>query len=248
MTEAKWLICAHPHKMLWFLRGRTSSRKWRLYLCGGCRRIAHLFFRPWSLRAVEVAERFADGKATREELHRAEYDAEAASFGYELNNGHYSHDHPFRKEVAPRLVEMGALPESALSGGEWALDEVTERSLRGAATLAECCAFVDPASSYTWWHNHLSSVDWPGRWLVDCVFGNPFRSVAMAPAWLTWHDGTVPRMAQAMYDDRAFDRLRILADALEEAGCTNADILNHCRQPGEHVRGCWVIDLLLDKN
>jgi hypothetical protein len=54
-------------------------------------------------------------------------------------------------------------------------------------------------------------------------------------------------LAQAIYDDRAFDRLPILADALEEAGCTDADILNHCRRPGEHVRGCWAIDLVLGK-
>jgi hypothetical protein len=66
--------------------------------------------------------------------------------------------------------------------------------------------------------------------------------------WLSWNDGIVPKLAQAIYDDRVFDRLPILADALEEAGCTNADILNHCRQPGEHVRGCWVVDLLLGKS
>jgi hypothetical protein len=54
-------------------------------------------------------------------------------------------------------------------------------------------------------------------------------------------------LVQGLYDERAFDHLPILADALEEAGCTNADILNHLRGPGPHVRGCWVVDLLLDK-
>jgi hypothetical protein len=58
---------------------------------------------------------------------------------------------------------------------------------------------------------------------------------------------TVVSLAQSIYDDRAIDRLPILADALEDAGCDNAEILNHCRQPGEHVRGCWPVDLLLDK-
>jgi hypothetical protein len=57
----------------------------------------------------------------------------------------------------------------------------------------------------------------------------------------------VQKMAQANYDERAFDRMPILAGALEEAGCTSQDILGHCRQPGEHVRGCWVVDLLLGK-
>jgi hypothetical protein len=79
------------------------------------------------------------------------------------------------------------------------------------------------------------------------IFGNPFRPVSITPAWLMRNDGTAPKLAQAIYDERAFDRLPILADVLEEAGCTNADILNHCRQPSEHVRGCWVIDLILGK-
>ena len=58
---------------------------------------------------------------------------------------------------------------------------------------------------------------------------------------------TVVQLAQSIYDDRAFDRLPILADALEEAGCTDAAILDHCRGPGPHVRGCWAVDLLLGK-
>jgi len=58
----------------------------------------------------------------------------------------------------------------------------------------------------------------------------------MAP-WSSW--------PKAIYDDRAFDRLPILADALEEAGCEDQDILGHCRSGGEHVRGCWVVDGLL---
>ena len=62
------------------------------------------------------------------------------------------------------------------------------------------------------------------------------------PNWLT---PTVQSIAAAIYEDRTFDRLPILADALEEAGCTNADVLLHCRRPGEHVRGCWVVDLVL---
>lgn len=83
--------------------------------------------------------------------------------------------------------------------------------------------------------------------LLRDIFGNPFRSVAVHPSWLTLSNGTVVKLAQAIYSAPAFDRLPILADALEEAGCANADILAHCRQPGEHVRGCWVVDLILGK-
>ncbi|MBL8793270.1 MAG: hypothetical protein JNM56_05145 [Planctomycetia bacterium] len=76
------------------------------------------------------------------------------------------------------------------------------------------------------------------------VFGNPFQPMTVDPAWRT---STVSSLAQAIYHERAFDRLPILGDALEDTGCDNADILNHCRQPGDHVRGCWCVDLLLGK-
>lgn len=79
---------------------------------------------------------------------------------------------------------------------------------------------------------------------MDCVFRVPFRSVAFDPAWLT---STAVGIAQGIYDDRAFDRMPILADALQDAGCENADILGHCRGEGPHVRGCWVVDLVLGK-
>jgi hypothetical protein len=72
----------------------------------------------------------------------------------------------------------------------------------------------------------------------------PPSNLTLNPSWLTL---TVRQLTQAIYDEGAFERLPILADALEDAGCDNADILNHCRQPGEHVRGCWVVDLVLGK-
>ena len=84
--------------------------------------------------------------------------------------------------------------------------------------------------------------------LLRDIFGNPFRSAAINPAWLRWNDGAAAAIAQKIYDDRDFSLMPVLADALEEAGCTNGDILDHCRQPGEHVRGCWVVDLVLGKS
>jgi hypothetical protein len=80
--------------------------------------------------------------------------------------------------------------------------------------------------------------------LLREVFGNPFRPISLSSAWLTL---TVINVAQVIYDERRFADLPILADALEDAGCDNADILNHCRQPGEHVLGCWALDLVLGK-
>jgi hypothetical protein len=78
--------------------------------------------------------------------------------------------------------------------------------------------------------------------LVRDIFGNPFRPVALDPAWLT---STVVALAEGIYAERAFDRMPILADGLQDAGCDNPDVLNHCRDASAtHVRGCWVIDLL----
>jgi hypothetical protein len=76
------------------------------------------------------------------------------------------------------------------------------------------------------------------------IFGNPFRPVTADPSWLT---STVVSLAEGIYADRAFDRLPILADALQDAGCADEDVLDHCRGAGPHVRGCWVVDLLLGK-
>jgi hypothetical protein len=80
--------------------------------------------------------------------------------------------------------------------------------------------------------------------LLRDIVGNPFRPVTLEPAWLT---PTVVQLARGIYDERAFDRLPILADALQDAGCDN-DVLAHCRGPGPHVRGCWVVDLVLGKS
>ena len=86
---------------------------------------------------------------------------------------------------------------------------------------------------------------------LRCIYGNPFRPVVLKPAWQT---STVVALAHATYDNRILpagtlepDRLAVLADALEEAGCDNPDILGHLRGPGPHLRGCWVVDLILGK-
>ena len=80
--------------------------------------------------------------------------------------------------------------------------------------------------------------------LLRDIFGNPFRPVTFAPAWRT---DTAVLLARQMYDAREFSAMPILADALQDAGCDNADVLNHCRSGEPHVRGCWVVDLVLGK-
>ncbi len=80
--------------------------------------------------------------------------------------------------------------------------------------------------------------------LLRDIFGNPFRPVAFDAAWRT---STAVALAQGMYESRDFGAMPILADALQDAGCDSDDILTHCRGDGPHVRGCWVVDLVLGK-
>ena len=77
--------------------------------------------------------------------------------------------------------------------------------------------------------------------LIRDIFGNPFRPVTLDPRWLT---STVLDLARIIYDERVYERMPILADALMDAGCDSETLINHCRGPGPHVRGCWVVDLL----
>ena len=112
---------------------------------------------------------------------------------------------------------------------------------------ANCCAW-----SSTRMHNEHFGVhmtvpveEWTGQaFLLRDIFGNPFRPITLDPRWLT---STVVDLAQAIYNERAFDRMPILSDALMDAGCDSEDIILHCRGDGPHVRGCWVVDLLLGK-
>jgi hypothetical protein len=84
--------------------------------------------------------------------------------------------------------------------------------------------------------------------ILRCVFGNPFRLVAAHRlSWATWRNSTVIGLAGYAYHERSMDHLPVLADALEDVGCTDAGVLDHLRGPGPHVRGCWVLDHLLNR-
>jgi hypothetical protein len=137
----------------------------------------------------------------------------------------------------------------ALAG--WEVTNGVPYAVRCAADGASCGAadtaahFPDePDDNPLWAEVHGSECSEQCHLLRD-IFGNPFRPVCVDSAWLA---STVLSLATGIYQERAFDRMPILADALQDAGCDNEDILNHCRQPGEHVRGCWVVDLLLGKS
>lgn len=125
-------------------------------------------------------------------------------------------------------------------------------TLWAAYWLAETASTLNAFGSIVTELNRLSSdthpfvaPDWPA--VCDCLRDiiYPYRHVALDP---TWRTEAVITLAKGIYASRAFDRMPVLADALEDAGCVNEEILSHCRSDGPHVRGCWVVDLILGKN
>ena len=240
--EEKWFSCIDPQQMLQQIGGQASDRKLRLFAVA-CARLAW----PWlgevrSRHQVQTAERMADGQPE---------DAEQAI-------------------VVAREVEQ--LEEAVRAGmpRTWMYDN-DPRPLQG---LAGCCVVPDARdaaegviAAFGWcpWVQyfdpdaadpfHLVGEGYENRdpatsmqarqcRLLREIFGDPFHSIDVNPAWLT---RSVVGMAQGIYADRAFDRTPILGDALEDAGCGEASILAHCRGSDPHVLGCWVIDLLLGK-
>jgi len=164
---------------------------------------------------------------------------------------HY--DHPEKAAVLELLssyAEGKAVQQDVKQACEVYDDSAFFRLQAVKYLLYQATLFTDDGWTNAKLANHYQMVLYPDperavARLHELIGPLLFRAVAIPPAILRWNDGTAVAIAKAIYDERAFDRLPILADALEDAGCTDADILNHCRLPGEHVRGCWVLDLLL---
>lgn len=231
MTEAEWLASTNTVTRLEFLRGKASNRKFRLFAVGCCRYVRQVMPDERCRNTVEVAERFADGMATEQELEAAadaatdsaEYHSVAASGqSFSVSQGIY-----FAARTALHATDrtaheaaIGAANTVFLAAVGAAGDQKAARSAAG-----------DAASQYR-------------RYLLNDIFANPFRPATLGPAWLT---PAVNALVTSIYQNRAFERMPSLGDALAEAGCTNAEILTHCRKPGPHVRGCWLVGLLLGK-
>jgi hypothetical protein len=256
MDEADWLSSTDPMPMLEFLRGKASDRQMRLFACACLRRIWRLL--PVEVRrdAVHVFERIADGEATEKEFAKAKKAADNASdlamnavadcVGHSL--GFYVESIESEQYQVDALVRLGWSASNAADavGAEAAL--AVERKVAPELGLGETLSATDyrmaqDASKIAEATERVAQAN-----VLREIVGNPFCQVAVKVAWLTWNNGTVPRLAQTIYDERSFDWLGVLADALEDAGCTDAVILNHCRQSGEHVRGCWAVDLILSKD
>jgi hypothetical protein len=229
VTEAEWLIATDPMQMVEFLQGKVSDRKLRLFACACCRRIWERL-EEGGCHAVEIAERFADGLADSKQLVRARHISEEIR---EFTG--WGGEHACAWSVADKSAWQaaeGAARTSVVFSREWDLAAQKANRTHNRVDREAVGAIAKRETDLT----RKAQVT-----LLRDTFGNPFRPVVIDPAWLT---STVLALAEGIYQDRAFNRLPILADALMDAGCDNDDVLSHCRQPSEHVRGCWVIDLL----
>jgi hypothetical protein len=217
MTEAEWLTGVDTMLMRRLPAVMASSRKLRLFGTACCRLLDRWLSEP-ARKALDAAERYADAEVTRRTLGRRGRELHRLPDGSPRRTG--------RDPESLACHAVGWMMLTAPAGGWYMVAEEVRQF--GDALGAE------------------SPGDLGGRCLavkLD-VFGNPFRPVRPDPSWLT---STVVELARGLYTDRAFDRLPILADALQDAGCEHPDVLDHCWGPAPHVRGCWVVDLLLGK-
>ena len=231
MTEQEWLACTDPTPMLLAMQGKISDRKLRLFALVCCRRMWHLLSDKRSRVALERAELLADKRtATASEWHPLRLDAWSAE--YELHGGT-----DIQRDWAASAVK-GAVsyPDSS----------------EGLQILAASTSFLTAQSVGMNCYGPAFTTERAAQaGLIRCMFGNPFSPISIDPTWLT---PTVTSVTATTYDERVMPsgeldpaRIALLADALKEAGCTDADILNHCRREGPHVRGCWVVDLILGR-
>ncbi len=225
MTEAEWLSGDLATLEFWLLTERkgapVSDRNLRLWAAACCRLCWGLLTDRRSRAAVEAAEQFADGRLGAADLAAAEAAADEAARTISIFDRAVR---PFRH--AARAADSTA---SALPGPVIGAPQRVRYGLVEAGLASEEAAGREVKA------------------LLHDVLGNPFRPVTVRRRWLAWDGGTVRNMAQGIYEERAFDRLPVLADALEEAGCHDPELLGHLRGPGPHARGCWAVDPLLGK-
>jgi hypothetical protein len=226
MTEAEWLASADPGPMLDFYGPRATQRKLWLFACACCREVWPLLADRWSREAVETTEKFADRLADR-------------------------HDFQVARDTAADVVRWAgqkpgdpAAREAAVLAARAAHAVTLEPPLDAARAASEQAAEAAVRAG-----GRVEAVrELHARLLRDLVGPLPFRPLPYDPSWFHWENGGVKRRARDIYEGRRFATdLPALGDDLARAGCRDAAVLEHCRGPGPHARGCWVVDLLLGK-
>jgi hypothetical protein len=290
MSEDAWRRGDSLRAMIEAIRGKVTERECLLFSCACCRRVWHLLREECCRHAVEVAELFADGLASKEDLTTAYrmqsvvwararktlYEPGGLHLVPDLEKGEWS-----RRRIASvvesararaQFYATSAVGFAALPGyklDEHVSDDTAEAAeaevmaaewsvVLSAFDASEGTRFTEELAGAQRYHqNWLEQYRraWEKRVtpanrryqiaiLLD-IIGDPFRSVSFEPGWRT---GPVKALAQAIYDDRSFNLLPRLANEMMDAGCTNIEILAHCRSCGEHARGCWVLDLILGES
>lgn len=244
MDETGWLECDDWHPRVSFLlegavlKRKALERKLRLFGCACCRRMWHLFVNEEQRRAVEIGELFADGQANAANRAAAKKGVGRSS----AKEGGLSESmREAAKEVVTAYPNYLNLSAASSVAGAAAFDAQQRSRAEGASEAVHHAA---------WDRGHATAQAEQCQLLRD-IFGNPFHAVASN---LASHLPVVLSLAEAAYEDRILPggtldpaRLAVLADALEDAGCADPAILGHLRGSGPHVRGCWAVDLLLDK-
>ena len=240
MTESQWLSSANPAPMLRHLGAKASARKLQLLGVACCRLIADHFDERMG-RLVDITERYAEGEASHGDWQAALRDTIRLVVPPDGTDPTPSDSSVYASRLA-LFGLFGTPPDAAL---EPVLNWVVACAARAAAPGQVRAAEKDM---------RRRQAD-----LCREIFGNPFLERTVVPEWMsTGGSGIFPGwmirvsetakgLADGVQADQAFERLPILADALEEAGCTDTDLLAHLREPGLHVRGCWALDLVLGK-
>ena len=272
MTEAKWLAWPDPYDMLeQCLICELTDRKLRLFACACCRKVWHRLEADCLRAAIQIAEMFADAQlnaaALRDARSRAvayldaymhQYWPDAFPGGDELTVSEMDASELQAQEVrwAVRHAAEAVVAATAGDGedGSSYLHHAENAIFLASSVAGNAIAEAAYRSGRTYPSTNAYSRDvYVGEHaerlsqanLLRDIFGNPFHKVSVNSNWLV---PTVLELARTIYDNRAFDSMPILGDALEETGCDNQSILSHCRSGNEHVRGCWVVDTLLGKS
>lgn len=243
MTESDWLNCQSPERLLSLTPLQLDERRWRLLACGVCRQFARCDGDESLQAALAAAEAFADDEITGKQLATVQRRAQRLAVALTqtalgiMEAWRQCHDQATREQLADQ-------------GAEACRHAATARLLAACADLTPDAVFhgfgqTGPEGLLLEGFRGQLVEDHPA--VVHDILGNPFRRHVIDSLWLTWRDGFIPGLAGAIYTDQRFEDMPILGDALEDAGCADRGILDHCHGSGPHARGCWLLDSILGR-
>jgi hypothetical protein len=236
MTEHEWLKSESPHDFLKHLQPwRRHRRKLHLFLCAWCRYCWNRFGDRCQ-RLISITEQFAEGQVSR-----SKYEASKKAVARQVSPN--LHDPDETDEQCNSRWLLTCLRLEFLPG--WGGDRSPETRRMTAEELEDVkkrrFAVLKTDDS-----EKRSAIY--QRFMVEslrCLFGNPFQSQKIEPSWMKLNGGAALRIARKIQSEHRFEDMKKLGRTLNEGGCTNSEVLDHCLQSVLHVPGCWVIDMLL---